>query len=112
MLENTKDFIMCFISYKFFPKKKKTQEQIKNMACTKSVQAFLLYKKCFCKSEINNKGNYINLHQMIADDGRLCPVLFQTYSVQATRGLLTGLTPSRDNVFYYSLGKTMESIRQ
>ena len=65
-----------------------------------------------CREALANKGNYINLHQMIADDGRLCPVLFQTYSVHATRGLLTGLTPSRDNVFYYSLGKTMESIRQ
>ena len=64
-----------------------------------------------CREALANKGNYINLHQMIADDGRLCPVLFQTYSVHATRGLLTGLTPSRDNVFYYSLGKTMESIR-
>ena len=65
-----------------------------------------------CREALANKGNYINLHQMVVDDGRLCPVLFQTYSVHATRGLLTGLTPSRDNVFYYSLGKTMESIRQ
>jgi len=65
-----------------------------------------------CLEALANKGNYINLHQLIADDGRLCPVLFQTYSVHATRGLLTGLTPSRDNVFYYSLGKTMDAIRQ
>lgn len=64
-----------------------------------------------CREALANKGNYINLHQMIADDGRLCPILFQTYSVHATRGLLTGLTPSRDNVFYYSIGKTMDSIR-
>ena len=43
------------------------------------------------------------------DDGRLCPVLFRSYAVYATRGLLTGLTPSRDSVFYYSLGRTMEN---
>ena len=65
-----------------------------------------------CLEALANKGNYLNLHQMVVDDGRLCPVLFQTYSIHATRGLLTGLSPSRDNVFYYSLGKTMESIRQ
>ena len=64
-----------------------------------------------CLEALANKGNYVNLHQMVADDGRLCPILFQTYSVHATRGLLTGLTPSRDNVFYYSLGKSMDSIR-
>ena len=34
-------------------------------------------------------------------------MLFRSYAIYATRGLLTGLTPSRDNVFYYSLGKTM-----
>ena len=38
-------------------------------------------------------------------------MLFQTYSIHATRGLLTGLSPSRDNVFYYDLGKTMAEIR-
>lgn len=65
-----------------------------------------------CLDSLANHGNYYNLHQMVMDDGRLCPVLFQTYSVHATRGLLTGLTPSRDNVFYYDLGKTMDQIRQ
>ena len=65
-----------------------------------------------CLEALANKGNYINLHKMVADDGRLCPILFQTYSVHATRGLLTGLTPARDNVFYYSLGKTMKEILQ
>jgi len=61
-----------------------------------------------CLEALANKGNYYNLHEMIMEDGRLCPILFQSYSVHATRGLLTGLTPARDNVFYYSLGKTMK----
>ena len=64
-----------------------------------------------CKDALANRGNYLNLHRKIVEDGRLCPVLFQTYNIHATRGLLTGLSPSRDNVFYYELGKTMEDIR-
>lgn len=64
-----------------------------------------------CKDALANRGNYLNLHRQIVEDGRLCPVLFQTYNIHATRGLLTGLSPSRDNVFYYDLGKTMEDIR-
>lgn len=61
-----------------------------------------------CLDALANSGNYYDLHQKVMDDGRLCPVLFCGYAVYATRGLLTELTPSRDNVFYYSLGKTME----
>ena len=63
-----------------------------------------------CREALANKGNYVNLHKMIADDGRLCSILFQTYSIHATRGLLTTLTPSRDNIFYYTLGKTMKDV--
>lgn len=63
-----------------------------------------------CREALANKGNYINLHKMVADDGRLCPVLFQTYGIHATRGLLTGLSPARDQVFYYELDKTMKDI--
>lgn len=65
-----------------------------------------------CREALANKGNYINLHKMVADDGRLCPILFQTYGIHATRGLLTGLSPSRDQVFYYNLGKTMKDVIQ
>ena len=62
-----------------------------------------------CTESLANHGNYYTLHQNIMEDGRLCPILFRSYAVYATRGLLTGLTPARDNVFYYSLGKTLES---
>lgn len=63
---------------------------------------------------LENYGNYYTLHQTVMEQGILCPVLFRSYAVYATRGLLTGLTPSRDNIFYYSIGKTMEGalIRQ
>lgn len=62
-----------------------------------------------CTESLANQGNYYSLHKAVMEDGRLCPVLFSSYAVYATRGLLTGLEPSRDNVFFYSLGKTMES---
>lgn len=62
-----------------------------------------------CNQALANHGNYYSLHKGVADDGRLCPVLFRSYAVYAERGLLTGLTPARDSVFYYSLGKTMEN---
>ena len=61
-----------------------------------------------CTEALANHGNYYTLHQSVMEDGRLCPILFRSYAVYATRGLLTGLTPARDNIFYYSLGKTME----
>lgn len=64
-----------------------------------------------CLDALANHGNYYTLHQAVMDDGRLCPILFSSYAVYATRGLLTGLTPSRDNIFYYSMEKTMESAK-
>lgn len=62
-----------------------------------------------CTEALANHGNYYTLHKRVADDGRVCPILFRSYAVYATRGLLTGLTPARDSVFYYSLGRTMEN---
>ena len=37
--------------------------------------------------------------------------MFGYYNVYAHRGELPDLNPSRDNVFYYSMGKNMEDIR-
>ncbi len=61
-----------------------------------------------CMEALANHGNYYTLHQSIMEDGRLCPILLRSYAIYATRGLLTELTPSRDSVFYYSLGRSME----
>ena len=58
-----------------------------------------------------DRGNYYNLHKLVADDGRIIPVLFGYYAIYAKRGLLSDLTPSRDNVFGYTLGKTMEGCK-
>lgn len=59
-----------------------------------------------------NSGNYYNLHELVMEDAQLCPILFRSYAVYATRGLVTDLSPTRDNVFYYSLGRTMEDALQ
>ncbi len=61
-----------------------------------------------CLESLANYGNYYTLHKTVMDEGLLCPVLFRSYAVYATRGLLTDLTPARDNIFYYSLGKSLE----
>ena len=64
-----------------------------------------------CKEALANSGNYYNLNKMVADDGKIIPVLFGYYEIYAERGQLLDLAPSRDNVFFYSMGKTMESSR-
>ena len=64
-----------------------------------------------CKDALENRGNYYNLHQASVEDGRVVPILFGNYAVYATRGLLTELTPARDNIFRYSLGRTMADAR-
>ena len=60
---------------------------------------------------LENHGNYFTLHKLVMDQGLLCPILFRSYSIFADRGLVSDLTPARDNVFYYSLGKTLESAQ-
>jgi peptide/nickel transport system substrate-binding protein len=60
-----------------------------------------------CLESLANQANFYNLHKEVMDDGQLCPILFRSYAVYATRGLVTKLTPSRDNMFYYSTGRTM-----
>lgn len=60
-----------------------------------------------CVESLANQGNYYTLHQTVMEDGRLCPILFRSYAIYAVRGALTGIAPSRDNVFCYSLGRTL-----
>lgn len=61
-----------------------------------------------CLQALENHGNYYTLHQTVMENGLLCPVLFCSRAVYASRGIVTNLTPARDNICYYSLGKTME----
>ena len=59
-----------------------------------------------CLDALENSGNFYNLHKAVADDGSIVPILFGNYTVYATRGLVTNLSPSRDCVFFYHLGRT------
>ena len=59
-----------------------------------------------CLDALENSGNYYNLHKAVADYGSIVPILFGSYAVYATRGLVTNLSPSRDCVFFYTLGRT------
>lgn len=61
-----------------------------------------------CQEALANYGNYYSLYKYVMDNGLLCPVLMRSYAVFTTRGLVTDLAPARDNVFWYSAGKTME----
>ena len=54
-----------------------------------------------------NSGNYYTLHQKVLEDGKLTPLLFRSYAVFARRGLFSGLTPARDHVMFYTIGKTL-----
>lgn len=65
-----------------------------------------------CQDALENSGNYYNLLKSVADDGRIIPVLFCSYGVFATRGLMTDLTPSRDNICFYTLGRTDADVRK
>lgn len=63
------------------------------------------------KEALADSGNYQTLHKLVMEDGRLCPILVSSYAVYGRRGVFSSLAPARDNIFYYSLGKTMESAR-
>ena len=60
---------------------------------------------------LENHGNYYTLHKRVMDKGLLCPILFRSYAIYAARGAMSSITPARDNVFYYSLGKTLEQAK-
>lgn len=70
---------------------------------TNDVTAYTL-----CQRSLENYGNYYSLYKHVMENGLLCPVLFRNYAVYATRGIVTDLMPSRDNIFFYSVGKNME----
>lgn len=63
-----------------------------------------------CQETLANSGHYYTLHQMVMEDGMLCPILFRSYAVYASRGLVSRIAPARDQIFFYTLGKTMESV--
>ena len=65
-----------------------------------------------CLQSLGNQGNFYTLHNAIMEDAYLCPILFRSYAVYAARGLLTDLKPARDNLFSYTIGRTLEDAYQ
>lgn len=65
-----------------------------------------------CKEALANSGNYQSLHKAVMKDAMLCPVAFLSYAVYVKSDLVDNLNPARDNIFYYSLGKTMKDAFQ
>ena len=68
-----------------------------------------LYSQCLLA--LDNSGNYYNLLKDVADTASIIPVLFGYNTVYAERGLFDNLTPARDNVFFYDIGKTMSGTK-
>lgn len=64
-----------------------------------------------CQDALANSGNYTGLHQAVMEDAMLCPVAFLSYAVYVQPGLADDLTPARDCIFYYDLGKSLSDIR-
>ena len=64
-----------------------------------------------CLGALENHGNYYDLLKTVADDGRIIPILFSNHTVFASRGLLSDLSPSRDNVFFYTRPWTMQDAQ-
>lgn len=60
-----------------------------------------------CLNALANSGNYASLHKKIMDEGWLCPLLFQSYGIYCARGVVSSLAPARDNLFFYTTGRTM-----
>ncbi|MCD7756126.1 MAG: ABC transporter substrate-binding protein [Firmicutes bacterium] len=64
-----------------------------------------------CQEALENSGNYYNLQKTVMDEGLLCPILFRSYAVYTRRGVVSDLEPARDNLFYYSLGRSLADAR-
>lgn len=62
------------------------------------------------REALADRGNYYNLNKLVADDGKIIPILFGTTCIYANRGSLLDQSPSRDNAFFYHLGKTLADV--
>ncbi len=65
-----------------------------------------------CQDSMANIGNYYTLHKAVMEDGFLCPVLFRSYAIYGNRGLLSQITPARDNALFYTVGKSMSDVQE
>lgn len=59
------------------------------------------------KQTLANSGNAYDLYEHIMERGLICPILFKSYAVMATRGTIPSLQPAVDNVFHLPGGRTL-----
>lgn len=64
-----------------------------------------------CWDSMANTGNFLALHQKVMEDAHVIPILFRSYAIYAKRGTMETFDPARDNLFCYSLGKTLEEAK-
>lgn len=60
---------------------------------------------------LENEGNRSYLYKRLMGSGMLIPLLFRSYAIYVQRGLFEDMTPAKDAIFYYDLGRTMESAQ-
>ena len=53
-----------------------------------------------CTEALANSGSYVELCSQIMQKGMLCPVVFKSYAVYATRGMIGSITPAVDHLFH------------
>lgn len=53
-----------------------------------------------CTESLANSGSYVDLCAQVMAEGRLCPVLFKSYAVYVTRGVISSITPAVDFLFH------------
>lgn len=64
-----------------------------------------------CTLALENSGNYYDLFEAVMADGQLCPLLFRTYAVFASRGTVTELLPGLDYVFHTSNARQLSDAK-
>lgn len=65
-----------------------------------------------CANALANSDNYALLYKTVMDNAMLCPVAFLCDAVYAEADLLHGLSPARDDIFFYTTGKTLRDVLQ
>lgn len=61
----------------------------------------------YCTLSLENSGNYYDLHKGVMDGGYICPLLFKSYAVMVTRGVISNLQSAVDNVFHQAGGRSL-----
>lgn len=53
-----------------------------------------------CTESLANSGSSVELCSQVMAEGKLCPVVFKSYAVYVTRGMISTLTPAVDFLFH------------